>query len=185
MRSVVDRNVVMRRVTVYQFRALSISTPRTYESPYTEIFRADFVTDRESIRIMAMCVQRPFPIILPQSLSTGLSGQRSDVGSRSMTSSARIEHTHTHTHTRLTLSDKYWRRLTVPHLTYKLHRSSTKFHSSSLRRRPHSRLSAAVFPEGRSFGETMSSASGLLATTTGQYGLSSDDLVIIYLILWL
>jgi len=67
MQSVVDRNVVMRRMTVYQFRALSedVRLGTNSESPYTEIFRADFVTDRESIRIMAMCVQRPFPIILP------------------------------------------------------------------------------------------------------------------------
>jgi len=40
-----------------------------------------------------------------------------------------------------------------------------------------------VFPEGRSFGETMSSASGFLTATTGSYELSSDSLVIIYLIL--
>jgi hypothetical protein len=43
-----------------------------------------------------------------------------------------------------------------------------------------------VFPGGRSFGETMSSASGFLTTTTtGQYGRSSYSLVIIYLILLL
>jgi hypothetical protein len=79
--------------------------------------------------------------------SSGLSGKRSDFGSRSTTLPA-LE---LNTHTPVTLSDKYWRRLTFPHLTEKLHRPSTEFHSPSLRRSPHSRLSAAVCVSGGPF----------------------------------